>query len=252
MLKNINLGRFNLYFRENTSDIYIFNEIINMKTYKIPENMKLNGLIDIGAHIGIFSLYFLNLFPETKIFAFEPSPDNYNMLQLNLSVNNLQQKVIAYEAGLYTGIGIKYLKPTPWHHNDMIYKINPHPESSDLRVPIAVLDFNCIKKLSENCDCLKMDIEGAEWDILPLVEDKLLEDFKVILMECHKNTGEAQLFIDRLKILGFKVSYEGSLTEGTVISAFKEIKRENIKIEEPVKLVRETNEEVKGSDDKSE
>src|SRR6185436_1504795 len=42
-------------------------------------------VLDIGANVGVTALYFARLFPNAAIYAFEPAPDNFAILQKNVA-----------------------------------------------------------------------------------------------------------------------------------------------------------------------
>ena len=49
---------------------------------------------DIGANIGLYSIYAAQRYKNIKVFSFEPSTSNLRILSRNISINNLQDKVI--------------------------------------------------------------------------------------------------------------------------------------------------------------
>ena len=57
-------------------------------------------ILDIGANIGLFSIVACNLFPQARIFAFEPHPANYRLLVNNLVAAGCEKHVTAYHAGV--------------------------------------------------------------------------------------------------------------------------------------------------------
>jgi len=57
-------------------------------------------IIDAGANIGVFSLFVNSLFPNSKIYSFEPNSRIFNMLQKNIFENNLTQNVCIYQKAL--------------------------------------------------------------------------------------------------------------------------------------------------------
>ena len=75
--------------RPNTWDIKILYEIFYKKIYtpiyiKIPENAI---VIDIGAYIGDFSIYIAKNYKQSKIYSYEPSPNNFHLLKNNICFN---------------------------------------------------------------------------------------------------------------------------------------------------------------------
>jgi len=65
-----------------------------MFKYKHPDNIK---ILDIGAHIGFFSIYAAKNFPKGNVFAFEPYPASFNRLNDNIKKNNISNiKIFPY------------------------------------------------------------------------------------------------------------------------------------------------------------
>ena len=66
--------------RNNSTDIHTFTNIWIIEEYLEIENGKNRTIIDIGAHIGLFSIYALKCNPK-EIIAFEPIKENYNLFK---------------------------------------------------------------------------------------------------------------------------------------------------------------------------
>ena len=75
--------------RPKTFDKYIISEIWCHKGYiQIGFQIKDSDLIlDIGAHIGVFSIFASRQVKNGKIYAFEPAPENFEMLRENIELN---------------------------------------------------------------------------------------------------------------------------------------------------------------------
>lgn len=77
--------------RANSNDRATFNEIFIHKTYN-PKGFEIKNkevIVDIGAHIGFFSIYAAKNAKNGKVFSFEPSKENYILLDKNVKLNNL-------------------------------------------------------------------------------------------------------------------------------------------------------------------
>ncbi|TAH20522.1 MAG: FkbM family methyltransferase [Cytophagales bacterium] len=138
-------------------------------------------MIDIGANCGHFSRFFADSFPHTNIFAVEPSPDLFPVIQENLKGKNF--KLIPFALADTDG--------------DMEFYIskNSQQASSLIKENVATFDKNIqvlkVKTqrfqtfLSENqiehIDVLKMDCQGAEYMILKNAEEVLAKTKYLIL-----------------------------------------------------------------------
>src|SRR5262245_28331690 len=75
-----------VYLREVGSDVFTFQEIIKAEIYQ-PAVVRLPScqtIIDLGANIGLASLYLASRYPTSRVFAVEPNPSSYELLELNL------------------------------------------------------------------------------------------------------------------------------------------------------------------------
>src|SRR5262245_17130708 len=85
--------QFTVYFRPGSADENVINESFENDIFfrGTPEyRIKPDHIImDVGAHIGCFSLLAAGRTPNGKIYAFEPSAETYQVLQQNVRANQL-------------------------------------------------------------------------------------------------------------------------------------------------------------------
>ncbi len=122
-------------------------------------------IIDIGASIGDFSVCGASSFHGAKVFSYEPDKDAFELLKENISLNHLENKI----------------KPYPLAVSGMSTKISIGRELFD---SISIEDIFKENKI-ERCDLLKMDIEGAEYDVLLKTSKETLKRINAMVMECH-------------------------------------------------------------------
>jgi FkbM family methyltransferase len=151
------------------------------------------AVIDIGANAGYFTLFAAAKFPEAKIFSFEPIPVNYSQLERNRDLNRAKNikcfpKAVAGKSGeisLTFDFGDSFTTSAT-----MLTHTSDQGES--MKVPCVslpeVMDENGINK----CDLLKMDCEGAEYDILYNCPPAYLQRIEQIAMEVHRGDKENQ------------------------------------------------------------
>src|SRR5689334_15544903 len=72
--------------RNNSSDTEVFYQVFLEDYYLLRCANKPRVVIDGGANVGLFSVKVKNDFPDAKLICIEPDPDNFQMLQKNLSV----------------------------------------------------------------------------------------------------------------------------------------------------------------------
>jgi FkbM family methyltransferase len=157
-------------------------------------------IIDCGANIGISVLNYKQKYPRSRITAFEPDPHIFPVLQNNITVNGASE-VNCVEAAVWTSRGKSQFF---CEGADGSKLINPGTSSSSIEV--STVDLR--ELINEPVDLIKMDIEGAEFEVIPHISDKM-HLVKNFLIECHVNCDEIEKFSGLLHALGgagFRVS----------------------------------------------
>ena len=76
----------------------------------LDNNLRSNDVFfDIGANVGIYSVYAAKREPQSMVYAFEPEYSNLHLLKQNIINNNLLDNVICYSIALKNETGISYL-----------------------------------------------------------------------------------------------------------------------------------------------
>lgn len=89
--KQIILFTPNVATKSSVDHFFVEKETLNwIKSFDKTENLI---FWDIGANIGLFSLYNANINPNSITYAFEPSTSNLRVLTRNISINNLEKKI---------------------------------------------------------------------------------------------------------------------------------------------------------------
>lgn len=134
-------------------------------------------VVDIGAHVGFFTIPIAT--QVHQVVSYEPSPANFSLLERNIRQNH-SANVIAVHAAIGPTHGMVNL-------NLGIYGTTGHTISGRKLggVSVQVECFTLEEVVSKfNPTVLKMDCEGAEWDILS--DTKPLKHINVIVAELHK------------------------------------------------------------------
>lgn len=123
-------------------------------------------IIDAGAHIGLASVFFANLFPEAKIIAVEPEPRNFALLRQNIAP---YPNITAIQAAAWRSHATVDASGESW-------AATVH-ESTTGKIPAIPLP-----SLANEADILKIDIEGSEKQIF---EAGAVPRCKVLFIEIH-------------------------------------------------------------------
>jgi FkbM family methyltransferase len=192
----------------NKSDAIAFFEIFFLNTndymdeYKIKEK---NIVVDVGAHIGYFSIYSSLNAKGGKIFAFEPYAESFEILKRNLEINQIKNVIPQNLAvAKKTGTSSLYLKNN-FAIGNTIYK----NKNTDKKIDIKTISLKDIIETNNilEIDILKLDCEGAEYDILLNLDNQTIQKINKIVSEMHPNIENFKVenVKDFLSLHGFEV-----------------------------------------------
>lgn len=191
------------YIRPRTTDLLILAEIFEEKCYQ-PTFMlkkKFNLIVDLGAHMGSFSIWANKIFQPQKIISIEMEQDNFKMLQKNIAVNKLSNKIKLINKAIYSQNKFMKYKKTLFDKGRQHLVITPNNKSQSVKTInlVSLIKENQIKKI----DFLKIDIEGAEKYLLT-EKNKDIFKHKVdfLMMEVHSvpyfNKTFTKVYLEKL------------------------------------------------------
>jgi FkbM family methyltransferase len=171
-----------VFYRPGTSDPWAIYQVLLRRggkaEYYLPPRLDPKVILDVGSNIGTSILFLHEKFPCAKIYGFEPHPETFRILQANVS-SIPSVEVFNYALGA---------------------------SDAKISVPSDALDFcafmakpgsaitNCeVKHAGEfmknlgltEVDLIKIDCEGAEYDILSALPEEMLRQCKWIVGEMH-------------------------------------------------------------------
>jgi FkbM family methyltransferase len=181
----------------------LFKEVIATNTYKLePEHVINRSVIDVGANLGMFSILCAAL-GTPQVLACEPVQHTCDLLKQNVKRAQLQDQVQCVRAAV-TG---KHEDPIMMGvHEDSgknsLYDVGTHAEL----VPAIKLQ-DLVNKCTHAEILLKMDCEGAEYDILLDSAPETFDRIHMIMLETHGDLHPTHKGItilhDRMTALGF-------------------------------------------------
>jgi FkbM family methyltransferase len=201
--------------REVGSDILTFNEIIREQVYRnvAARVRRCDTLIDLGANIGLASLYFGDRYPTCRLFAVEPNPDSYRMLVRNLKgpidrgrCRTLRAAVWRSEKTLVADL------VNDAHHYSTFAACEAPAAQSHLDTMIGMPIRRIIAESRfENIDLLKVDIEGAEVELFNGDLD-WLKNVGAIAIEFHRDSRRKCEFDRLMNEYRFRIYDDGGHT----------------------------------------
>lgn len=173
----------------------IFEEIFIDRTYPIEKVPFVpDVVIDCGAFCGMFSLLARSRFPTARFIAFEPEPHNFLRLSRNLALNPAGIEAIPAAVGTTDGT-VRFSGEGFGGH------ISTGGEDNSIAVRLVSL-AKLLRELQPQHLVLKLDVEGAEREILPDILP-LLPAQTVIFLETHHEEAECQRYLQPCLAAGF-------------------------------------------------
>ena len=189
--------------RKNSTDLMALTHVWLIEEYK-SENFDIKDtdvIIDVGAHIGLFSLYASQFCKNGLIYSFEPIQDNYHLLVDNIQSNNLKQIKPFNLAVSNSNSNVKlYLNDDESGHS-MFSKSSKTVTVDSISLQ-QIFDDNNI----ENCNFLKLDCEGTEYEILENLPSSYFNKIEKMVIEYHMADSRPEL-LENLKKLLIKQNY---------------------------------------------
>ena len=192
----VSIDGLQLELPDGPSFIWQYRDIFSEQNYKFQASER-PLILDCGANIGSSVLYFARLFPKARIEAWEADPNVFAYLQRNVA-RNTKADVVLHNAAIWThkqGIRIA----SEGADGGGIFADGNEIEVPSVRLRDVLLQHPHI-------DMLKMDIEGAEHDVLPDCADAL-SNVQHVFVEYHSYVGRPQglgRIIDVLEQAGFR------------------------------------------------
>ena len=178
-------GEYEIAYRKRTADESVIGHSFENDIFLtgVPEYRPLAGhtVIDVGAHIGTFSLLASTAIGKGQVHSIEASLDSYNLLRINVALNgrsNIHTHHLALSGE--TGTTTLYHDVGNWGHSTVSAL-----SSSSETVPATTLARFMDEQEIPSCDFIKLNCEGAEFPILLGSSESTLRRVAVMLVLYH-------------------------------------------------------------------
>jgi FkbM family methyltransferase len=198
--------------RRNSGDRAALTEVCLADAYHV-KNLpikKTDIIIDIGANIGAFSVLLSKR--AGRIYAYEPMPDNYDLLVENMKIND-RSNIIASKNAISSQKGKAVLFVSDV--NSLSHSFCRVSGKSVETETISLKDVFSENNISQ-CFLLKIDAEGSEYEILYALPPEYFRKIKYIYLECHDLNADGfsrtderfdrQTLVEYLEANGFTVN----------------------------------------------
>lgn len=176
-----------VFLRDKTDDAVMFRQIFEDREYDFSCRFSPECIVDLGANIGLASIYFANRFPKARMIAVEPEKSNFSLLKKNLRHY----------------ANVRSIHAAAWSENTILRVVDPEgaqrgckcgfqtvdtdPEGRTAIHNVRGMTVDTLMKENglEYIDILKIDIEGAEKEIF---EDasRWIDSVGLLIIELHE------------------------------------------------------------------
>lgn len=214
----INKNKVKIICRRDNSDFEVFEQIfineeyLNVKDLLVSLNIKPSIIIDAGANIGLTTLYLNGFFDDCNFICIEPNNQNIDLLKKNIAANNIGCSII--EKGIWGSktqlrINGNFRDKKAWSFSLTENKDETSDKIDCVTFEDIIKEYNLLY-----IDFLKIDIEGAEWNVFKNPNLEWLKLVKVIAIEIHEEFGDKVFISDILVFNSFNVYFSGELIIG--------------------------------------
>lgn len=196
--------------------LYIYKEIFVDRCYDLTLDQPAPVIVDIGANSGLFALRMKQLYPSAEISCYEPFPPNFAQLQHTIAINKLESVTSFQKAvGARRGNAKLYI-----HKRNMGgHSFYATEALSNDCVDVEVIDVRAVlDELQTNVDLLKLDCEGAEFDILMNLTSAEAAKIRQIIVETTSKLYDVDQLNAQMVLLGYHHKQRNGLSFYTLSS----------------------------------
>jgi len=190
-----------IHYKRPYEVLHTYRELFCKEMYQFESNTDAPIIIDCGSNIGLSVLYFKTIYPNAKIWAFEPDAANFELLSKNIQSNNLQDVKAAPAAVWITDGFINFSG-----NGSEASRIDEN-NANDSTNSVPCIRLKTLLCSFETIDFLKMDIEGGEYKVITDCADELYR-VKNFFLEYHGKTTDTNHLTELMEIVdkqGFQV-----------------------------------------------
>jgi FkbM family methyltransferase len=185
--------KFNIHKNSNGLN-FVFYEVFIENIYEKLQEFKINKndiIIDIGAHLGFFTIKSAKKAIDGIIYALEPFSMHFNLLKINIEQNGFKNIKYFNEAISDCNGELSFYYTLDGDPSDTsMFKINPSKKTHEEKIKAISLDDFFRREEIKICNFMKLDCEGAEYSILMSADSSTLNKIQKIAMEWHRYSDE--------------------------------------------------------------
>lgn len=176
------------------SFIWQYRDVFINESFSFKNKNDTPVIIDVGANIGLVSLYFAKKLPNAKIVSIEADPNVFSYLKKNIKQNNITN-VECINAAAWSSAGVVYFESNSADAGHVVTE-----KKSNKTTEISSIDIAKVLESYDTVNLFKMDIEGGEFEVFPHIY-KYLNKIENIILEVHLDFGNKDSLSSILQIL---------------------------------------------------
>jgi FkbM family methyltransferase len=182
--------------------LYIYKEIFVDRCYDLTFDQSAPVIIDIGANSGLFALRIKQLYPSARISCYEPFPPNFVQLQNTIAINRLGAVTPLQKAvGARPGLGKLFIHKRNMGGHSFYVSETLNTDYVD----VEVVDLpSILGELEQGVDLLKVDCEGAEFDILMGLTAADARKIRQVIVETTSGLYDVDQLNEQMTSLGYQ------------------------------------------------
>jgi FkbM family methyltransferase len=169
-----------IWLRPGTSDVATFDEVFLGREYDLPfADLAPRHVLDLGANVGYASVHFATQWPQAAVLAVEPEAENASLLKRNTGP---YRRIDALHAAVWSrSTSVSVENPRA---DANAFRMTDAIDGSGPRIPAFTIAQLLTRLGCERLDLLKMDVEGAEAEILRS-STEWLDRVNILIIELH-------------------------------------------------------------------
>jgi FkbM family methyltransferase len=209
--KKFTIDNYTIYYTNKLAALQTLEEVFINKAYYF-HSAKINPfIVDAGSETGIATIFFKIFYPKAKILCFEPHPKAYEVLQKNININQLEDVTLVNAALAKTegtaGFFGEIDSADPDTRGSSLLKAWGLQRTTSSKITVKTVKLS--NYIKQPVDYLKLNVEGAEQQILEELGDKIKLIAK-LLVKCHHSEKITQIndletILDLLRKSGFSI-----------------------------------------------
>ena len=208
-----------VHYRFNRGDIQSIREVLLEDTYRLPFELEsVKTVVDLGANIGLWSLWASKTCGFAQVIAVEPDPENAKLVKKNFTDNRISGEVLEAAIGASTG-SVVFQK----QKESNLGRVAASGTAGGCQtVEVAQVSMNDVLGglPADACiDLVKMDVEGAEQSVLA-AETSWLARVRALVIEWHPDRCDPAPLVKALETAGFD-HFAANATRQDNLSAFR-------------------------------